>query len=105
MLRNRYGTAVDPVPFLIVAATEFLLALSVGPIYGVSFGLPLELAVATSAACWLCGAAAAYHRLVWTARPERREHVPASGRLERLGLATLTAVLVLLLLSLPLFAQ
>ena len=105
MPRNRRGAAVDPVPFLVVAATGFLLTLSVGPIYGVSFGLPLELAVAASAACWLCGTAAAYHRLVWTARPDHREHVPASGRLERIGLAALAAVLVLLLLSLPLFVR
>ena len=105
MPRNRHGAAVDPVPFLVVAATGFLVTLSVGPIYGVSFGLSLGLAVAASAACWLCGAAAAYHRLVWTARPERREHAPASGRLERIGLATLAGFLALLLLSLPLFAR
>ena len=104
MFQNRRGTAVDPVPFLVVAAMAFLLSFSAGPIYGLSFGLGLELALAVSAACWLVGVVVSYHRLVWTVRPNLRAHVPPSARLERIGFATLAFGLFLLLLSLPFFA-
>ena len=104
MFRNRHGTAVDPVPFLVVAAMAFLMCFSVGPIYGLSFGLTLELALAASATCWLVGVAASYHRLVWTVRPELAAHAPPSARLERIGVGVLVFVLFLLLLSLPFFA-
>lgn len=104
MFRNRDGAAVDPVPFLVVSATAFMVCLSVGPVYGISFGLPLELAVAASAAWWLCGVAAAYHRLVWTTRPDLAAHAPAGARLERIGVAAVAFALLFLLLSLPFFA-
>ena len=104
MFRNRRGTAVDPVPFLVVSAAAFLTCFSVGPVYGISFGLTLEVALACSAACWLGGVAASYHRLVWTVRPELAAHAPASARIERIGLGVVASALFLLLLSLPFLA-
>ncbi len=104
MFRNRRGTAVDPVPFLVVSAAAFLISFSVGPVYAISFGLTLELALACSGACWLAGVAASYHRLVWTVRPGLSANAPASARIERIGLGVVAFALLLLLLSLPFFA-
>jgi hypothetical protein len=59
--RNRDGRPVDPVPFVVVAGLGGMLALSVGPLYGLAYGLSLRVALAV--------AAGAYHQLVRGARP------------------------------------
>ncbi|MFC7082051.1 hypothetical protein [Halorussus caseinilyticus] len=38
---NRFGTPVDPVPFLVVAALGFLLCYTFGPSYLMAFGAEL----------------------------------------------------------------
>ena len=103
MFQNRHGTAVDPVPFFVVSAFTFLLSFSVGPIYGLSFGLSIELALAASAACCVAAVVGSYYRLVWTARPDLRAEIPASARLERIGYAAVGFGLLLVLISLPFF--
>ena len=104
MFRNRHGTAVDPVPFLVVAALAFLVSFSVGPIYGLSFGLPLDLAIVASAICCAVAVLGSYHQMVWTARPDLRAEIPPSDRLVRIGYAAVAFGLILVLLSLPFFA-
>lgn len=103
MARNREGVEVDPVPFLVVTAFAFLLCFSFGPPYGRALGLAWAHAVAASAGVFLLATAAAYHRLVWTARPELRAEIPAGDRLRLLLYAAVAVYLLLLALSLPFF--
>ncbi|QCW03305.1 hypothetical protein [Natrinema pallidum] len=49
-LRNRHGVRIDPVPFVVVVRLVFMLLLSFGPLYEQTLGLPLEIAIALSAA-------------------------------------------------------
>jgi len=99
---NNAGTAVDPVPFLVVGGLGFLVCYSCGPIYLLSYGLGLPGALALTTAVWVATTAVAYHRFVWTARPEIRSEIPPTLRLRRIGLGVLTVFAVLLLLTVPL---
>lgn len=101
-LRNRWGTAVDPVPFLVVAATAFAVCYSFGPIYLITFDVAVPLALAGSTAVYVVVVAVAYHRFVRTYRPEFREEVPVGERFRRLLLGMLVGVGILALLALPL---
>lgn len=101
-LRNRRGTPVDPVPFLVVAAMAFLVSFSFGPIYCMALGLALEAALVVSTGVFLATTAAAYHRLVRTARPALRGEVPVEARLRRLFYAVVLGVALIALLSVPL---
>lgn len=44
-MRNRHGTPVDPVPFLVVSALGFTLSFAFGPIYVMEFGASLPPAL------------------------------------------------------------
>jgi hypothetical protein len=101
-LRNRDGTPVDPVPFLVVVALAFLLTFSLGPIYASAVGLSFRLGLSLSAGLFVVVSSGAYVRLVWHARPELRTEVPAADRLTRLLYAALCLALLLVLLSIPL---
>lgn len=101
-LRNREGTPVDPVPFLVVAALCFLMSFSFGPVYGLTLGLSLSQALVGSGVVFVATSSGAYHRLVWTARPDLRGEVPPEYRLQRLFYAIIALALVLLLIFLPL---
>lgn len=101
--RNRRGTPVDPVPFLVVAALGFLVSFSYGPIYCMELGLAVLEALAVSAVAFLSITAFAYYRLVWVARPELRGELPAEYRLRALIYAALAVGALLCLLALPLF--
>ena len=103
-LRNSEGTAVDPWPFLVVAATAFLLVFSFGPVYLISFGFALTHALAVSALVFVGLALAAYHRLVRRHRPDLRGEVPATARLRRIVYWGVAVALVLFGLSLPFLA-
>ncbi|MBZ6494434.1 hypothetical protein [Natrinema longum] len=83
-LRNRHGTHVDPVPFLVVVGLSFMLLLSFGPLYGRALGLPLETAIGASAGLFAVAAVLAFYRQVWTFRPETTGAVPSTARAERL---------------------
>lgn len=99
---NSRGTPVDPVPFLVVAAMGFLICYSFGPGYLMTFGVELSGALALSTVAFLATAAVAYHRFVWTVRPDLRAEIPADLRVRRLVLASLVVAGVFALLSLPL---
>jgi len=104
-VHNRWGTAVDPVPFLVVAATAFATCYSFGTVYLLAFDLELPAALGASTAVFGLAVAGAYHRLVWTYRPAAREEVPVGVRFERVVLAAAVAVALLALCSLPLFVR
>ena len=101
-LRNRAGDPVDPVPFLVVAATTLATAYSFGPIYGLAYGLSLRAALVASTAVFLATTAAAYWRLVWTYGPARREVLSAGTRFRRLLYAAAVLAVAMLALGLPL---
>lgn len=101
-LRNKRGTPVDPVPFVVVALLGVTTAYSYGPIYLTELGLDLSTAIGVSTGVAVAVTGGAFHRYVWAARPDLRDEVPVDARLRRLvyGVAILIAVIVLL--SLPL---
>ena len=103
-LRNRDGSPVDPVPFLVLAAMAFAVTYSFGPIYFDALGVSLVPALALSTAAFLGATAVAFHRLVWAFDPVVREEVPASVRFRRLILAAVVAAPALVALALPLVA-
>jgi|GEM_PF-1941241 len=88
-VRNRWGTPVDPVPFLVVFGTAFASCYSFGPVYLLAFDVSVPTALGASTVVFALAVAGAYHRLVWTYRPEYREEVPVGdvgvvlGRFER----------------------
>ncbi|WP_132059251.1 hypothetical protein [Halorussus amylolyticus] len=100
---NSLGESVDPVPFLVVASGGFLGCYSFGPPYLLEFGVALSSALAVTTAAFVLTTAVAYHRFVWTARPDLRCEIPADVRLRRLMLGGLAVVGVFALLLLPLF--
>jgi hypothetical protein len=104
-LRNRDGTAVDAVPFLVVTAMAALVCFSFGPIYLLTLGLagPAVFGLPTVACAAAVGVA--YHRLVYTAHPELRGEVPAEQRIRGLFYAALAGAGVLVALSLPLLVR
>lgn len=103
-LRNRDGSAVDPVPFAVTAGLGSMLTMSLGPLYGQALGASLPTAVAASSAVLLAVVAVAYHRYVWTVRPELRGHVPGAVRIERLFFLMIALAVLLVGLSIPLVA-
>lgn len=100
-LRNRHGHPVDPVPFVVSAGIGAMLLFSVGPLYGVSYGLSVATSLYVAAACAVAVTAASYHHLVWMAAPHGIA-VPAALRFEQLLYLAAAFGLVLLGLSLPL---
>lgn len=104
-LRNRRGTAVDPVPFFVVVTTAFATCYSFGPTYLLTFDVALRPALGITTVVFGGAVAAAYYRLVWTYRPASREEVPVAARFRRLVVGAFAAMGVLVLLALPLFAR
>lgn len=83
-LRNRHGTSVDPVPFIVVVGLSFMVLLSFGPLYCQALGLSLETAIAASTALFAVAAVTAFYRQVWTVRPQLHDEVATAVRAERL---------------------
>ncbi len=100
-LRNDEGKPVDPVPFLVTVLAGFLVLYSFGPGYLMVFGLPLATTLAVVTAVFGGVVAVAFHRFVWTARPERRGEVPSGVRFKRLVYAVLIGIGIIVLLLLP----
>ena len=100
-VRNRHGHPVDPVPFLVCVATTVMLLFSVGPLYGLAYGLPVWSGLALSTAGTAAVSLFAYHRLVWTAPPPWVTISP-QHRFQRLLYIGLSFGLLLLALSAPL---
>lgn len=104
-LRNRDGTPVDPVPFLVTTAAAFLVTYSFAPLYVLELGFREPAAVALTTVAFLALAAGSYHQLVWTVDPVAHEEVPASRRLLRLVYGVVAVALLMLALSIPLVVQ
>ncbi|RZH68261.1 hypothetical protein [Natrinema altunense] len=101
-LRNRHGVRIDPVPFVVVVGLAFMFLLSFGPLYGQALGLPLEVAIALSAAVCTVVAVVAFYRQVWTFRPNHAGSVPAAVRAERLFQLIPILAALLVALAIPL---
>ena len=104
-VRNRWGAAVDPVPFRVVVATAFATCYSFGTVYLLAFSLSLPVALAGATIVFALAVVASYHRLVWTYRPVSREEVPVGVRFQRVVLAAAVGVGLLALCSLPFFVR
>ena len=103
VFRNREGTAVDPVPCLVVVGLAFLVTFSFGPIYLNALGLSFPVGIALSAVVFVVVSVGAYVRYIWQARPALRAEIPADQRLARLVYGALCLALLLVFLTLPLF--
>lgn len=101
-LRNRHGTPVDPVPFVVVVGLTFMVLLSFGPLYGRELGLALETAIVLSAALFALAVMIAFYRQIWTFCPETTDSVPSAVRAERLFylIPILTALIIALAIPL-----
>lgn len=100
--RNRRGEPIDLVPFLVTGGIAFMLAFSVGPIYGLSYGLSIAWALAGSATAFVGMLAVAYVQLVRSAPPIDAGPLPPGPRFERLLYAALGFGAVLIALTVPL---
>lgn len=100
MLENSEGRAVDPVPFAVLTAVSFLLCYSFLPVYLLSLGVRVPIAVAVATGVFVALTAGAYSRLVANARPELRAEVPPATRLQRIFYGGLILAAVFLLLTL-----
>ena len=101
-LRNRDGTPVDPVPWIVTSGLWFMLLFSIGPIYLQEYGLPLVPALIVLVVGYAGVVVASYWRYVYTARPDLRAEIPPAVRMERLFYAVIAGVLLLLAVSVPL---
>jgi len=100
-VRNRDGEPVDAVPFLVSAGILGMLTLSVGPLYGLAYGVPIAGSVLVSAGATAVVCAVAFHRLIWIA-PPAWVTVPPEVRFQRLCYLGVVFGLVLLGLTVPL---
>jgi hypothetical protein len=100
-VRNRDGEPVDAVPFLVSTGILGMLTLSVGPLYGLAYGVPVAYAVAASFGATAVVCAVAFHRLVWIAPPSWVT-IPPEVRFQRLFYLAVAFGLVLLGLTIPL---
>ncbi len=100
--QNRHGTPVDPVPFFVVTAMAFLLIFSFGPGYLMAVGLDLVGAIVISGSSFTYVMLGAWHEMVWTSRPDLREEVPGTVRMQRLIYAAMILGLLLTALMIPL---
>ncbi|MFB6082468.1 MAG: hypothetical protein ABEJ67_06570 [Halanaeroarchaeum sp.] len=104
-MRNREGTEVDPLPWVVVVSLGFMLVFSLGPIYLQGYGLALRPALGVCTLLFLGVVGVSYWRYVYTATPELRAEIDPEIRLERLFYAVIAGVLVLAAISLPLAVQ
>ncbi|MFC4359760.1 hypothetical protein ACFO0N_17585 [Halobium salinum] len=104
-LRNREGTPVDPVPFLVATTLAFLVSFSYGPVYFLTFGLGLAESIVLTGFAFAGCVYGAYRRFVWNALPELRAELDPGLRIRRMVYAAVALCLLLLLLSIPLLAR
>ncbi|MBB6644757.1 hypothetical protein [Halobellus ruber] len=100
-VRNRDGEPVDAVPFLVSTGIFGMLTISVGPLYGLAYGVPVARGLAVSAGATAAIAAVAFHRLVWVA-PPAWVTIPPEVRFQRLVYLGVAFGLALLALTAPL---
>ena len=99
--RKRDGTPIDPVPFLVVVLTTFLITHAWGPLYFLALGFSVAQSLAVVTVLFAVATVVAYRQLVWTAHPLRQAEVPAEQRIKRLVYAIPIGIGSVLLLSLP----
>lgn len=102
--RNRHGTPVDPVPFVVVAGLSVLVSFSFGPIYFLTLGFTRTTSLVVPGFVCVLAVAVAYHRFVRTYRPALRAEIPPEDRVRRLIYGAIIGVAVLAALSIPLLA-
>lgn len=105
VFRNRHGTSVDPVPFVVTTLLLALIVLSWGPGYLLAFGVPLRDAIVVCCAVSAFAALGAYYRLVWTRRPDLEAFVTPRERLRHLAYLALAGALLIVLLTIPLLPR
>lgn len=99
--RTRDGEPTDPVPFLVVALTGFLVTYAWGPLYFAALGFTLLEALVVVTVLFLAITAGAYHRLVWHAGATNSREITVEGRLSWLLYAVAIGVALVVLLALP----
>ncbi|WP_433624843.1 hypothetical protein [Halomicrococcus sp. NG-SE-24] len=97
MLRNRHGSAVDPVPFFVVAGLGLLVSFAVFPPTLAGLGVAIPQAFALSTWGFAAVAAGTYYYLVWTALPGAHG---ATDQLVGVGYGIVAVVALLAALSL-----
>jgi len=105
VLQNSEGERVDPVPFIVVTGMSFLVCYSFFPVYFLSFGVELPVAIALTTAIFLALAVVAYSRLVRSVRPEIKQEVPAEVRLQKIFYYAIIVTGIFFFLTLILMAQ
>jgi hypothetical protein len=99
---NRRGEPIDPVPFGVSVGLGFMLAFSIGPIYGQAYGISAGASLAWSAGAFLVVTLVAYVQLVHHAPALDAGPLPPGPRFERLLYAALGFGAVLVGITLPL---
>ncbi len=99
--RNREGTPVDPVPFLVVSLTAFLITHAWGPLYLLALGFTTAESLVALTALLVVVVAVAYYRLVWLVDPEKPRVASADQRLSYLFYAIVIGFVLLALLAAP----
>ena len=101
-LTNHRGDPIDPVPFLVSVGLAFMLAFSTGPIYGLSYGVPLAWSLIAATVAFLGLSTLAYIQLVRSAPALDAGPLPIAPRIEQLMYAALALGVILGALTLPL---
>ena len=101
-LSNRRGESIDPVPFGVSVGLGFMLAFSIGPIYGQAYGISAAASLAWSTSAFLVVVAVAYAQFVHRAPAADAGPLPPGPRFERLLYAAIGFGVVLVGITLPL---
>jgi hypothetical protein len=101
-LRNRRGDPIDAVPFVVCVGLAFMFTMSLGPLYGLAYGLSLAWSLAASALGFCVVTLFAYRQLVRSAPPIDAGPLPVQPRFARLVYAGVGFAVVLIALTVPL---
>ena len=99
LITNRHGETVDPVPFIVITGSTWLLCLSFGPLYLDLFGIPWTQGLVTCAILAVVASSWAYRRFVWTVDPAVQDSLPAGIRFHRLCLGGVIFGTILIILA------
>jgi hypothetical protein len=100
-VRNRDGEPVDAVPFVVSIGILGMVTLSIGPLYGLAYGVPIGRSVAVSIGATAVISTVAFYRLIWSAPPQWVT-IPPGVRFQRLFYLAIAFGLVLIGLTIPL---